>query len=149
MPVQTCIDENGSLVVFRFHEGVTTQQVLTASAETAAAVDGSAAFSSLLLFEAGVDLSEIDAEAINAIRQNREREFRDFGLTRRAGAAVVDGSLDARLVLKLWNALCDCDPEIDLSFKLFDKAGPALEWLGIPAARAEPVIERTGYRPKF
>jgi hypothetical protein len=146
MPVETCISEDGSLVVFRFHELVTAQQVLTACTETATGIDRNGRFSSLLLFEAGVDLSDIDAEAINAIRLHREREFRDYGLTRHAGAAVVDGSLDARLVLKLWNALSDCDPEFDLSFKLFDKAGPALEWLGIPAARARPVVEQTGFR---
>lgn len=148
MPVATSVDDDGSFVVFRFHEKVTTSDVLAASAETAKRATRDGEFVTLLLFEAGVDFSDIDADSINAIRSNREREFHDFGLKRRAGAAVVDGSLDARVVLKLWNAICDCDPDFDLSFQTFDQPSPALEWLDIPAARADPVISRTGYQPE-
>ena len=148
MPVVTSVADDGSFVAFRFHKKISTDDVLAASAEMAKKVTRDGEFVSLLLFEAGVDLSDIDADSINAIRSNRQRELLDFGLKRRAGAAVVDGSIDAKFVLKLWNAICDCDPDIDLSFQTFGEPGPALEWLDVPAAHAGPVIGRTGYRPK-
>jgi len=146
MPVATSVDDSGSFFVARFYDVVTTDQILAASVESAKTLTRDGSFTTLLVFDPNVDLSDIDAEAMNAIRSRREREFHDHGLTRRAGAAVVDGSLDARLVLKLWNALDDTDPDFDLSFETFHEVGPALECLGIPAARGEPVIERTGHR---
>jgi hypothetical protein len=136
-------DEGGTFLVLRFSNTVTAEQVLAASARSATMLARDAAYATLLLFDATVDLSEIDAPALNTIRANRKREFREYHLQRRAGVAVVDGSLDAGLVMRLWNALSLGDPESKLSFEIFRDVEPALERLGVPASLALPVIAKT------
>ena len=76
------------------------------------------------------------------IRTRRRDQNRQLRLRRRAGAVVLNGSYDAKVILPLWNALCGVEPDPDFHFELFEEIEPALEWLGIPAAHGASVIER-------
>ena len=93
----------------------------------------SGSYRSLLIFDSSTDLSTIDKDALQRIQEtSRDTLYR--GRSRRSGAAMVNGSQDARLIMPLWNALCHSDPEIDLHFDIFTDLEPALAWLDIPPA---------------
>lgn len=96
-----------------------------------------------MTFEPSVDLSDFDSDAIKAIRKARKAQFANQGLERRAGAAVIDRSIDAALVMRLWNAFSNVDGEIDLRFAIFQEIDPALERLEILYELAAPAIEAT------
>jgi hypothetical protein len=148
MPVISVADAAGELLVVRYFGSLTAEAILASNAESAGMVTRSGPFATLLIFESSVDLSTIDAAAVKTIRQTRKQQFLDYGLQRRAGAAVVEAAQDANLLLPLWNALSDTDPEVDLRVKLFHDFGPALAWLGIDAALAMPLVARTGHAPR-
>jgi len=143
MPVVARTDEARTFLVVRYCDRVTTEQVLAVSADTARMMTRETSFSTLLIFDATVDLSDFNASVIDHIRKNRDSELASFGLRRRAGAAVVDSSVDANMVMPLWNALNEVDPNNNLHFELFKTVGPALNWLEVPATLALPVIEET------
>jgi hypothetical protein len=148
MPVISVADAAGELLVVRYFGRLTAETILASNAENAGKVTRSAPFATLLIFESSVDLSTVDAAAVKTIRQTRKQQFQDYGLQRRAGAAVVEAAQDANLLLPLWNALSDTDPEVDLRVKLFNDFAPALDWLGIDAALAMPLVSQTGHAPR-
>jgi len=148
MPVISVADAAGELLVVRYFGRLTADAILASNAESAGKVTRSAPFATLLIFESSVDLSTVDAAAVKTIRQTRKQQFQDYGLQRRAGAAVVEAAQDANLLLPLWNALSDTDPEVDLRVKLFTDFAPALAWLGIDAALAMPLVAQTGHAPR-
>jgi len=148
MPVISVADAAGELLVVRYFGRLTADAILASNAESAGKVTRSAPFATLLIFESSVDLSTVDAAAVKTIRQTRKQQFQDYGLQRRAGAAVVEAAQDANLLLPLWNALSDTDPEVDLRVKLFNDFAPALAWLGIDAALAMPLVAQTGHAPR-
>lgn len=143
MPVLSAMNDDKSFLVMRFFGKVSMEQILAADAASAEQLTHSGPFVTLLIFETPIDLSTLDTAALNAIRKSRAGELRSHGLKRRAGAAVYDSSVQASVILRLWNALCDCDSEQDLHFELFESADQALDWLGIAADAAEGVIEQT------
>lgn len=148
MPVISVADTAGELLVVRYFGSLTTEQILASNVESAGIVTRSGPFSTLLIFESSADLSTIDAAAVKTIRQNRKQQIQAYGLQRRAGAAVVDAAQDASLLLPLWNALSDTDPELDMRVELFHDFDAALAWLGFDAALAMPLVARTGHAPR-
>lgn len=135
MPAVQIIDNEFSLFALRLSGTVTVHQLTDVLAEfSATAVDGGG-YHVLLIFDHDVDLSQMNTVALATLQNMGKTVYRKLHVVRLAGAAVQDGSADAKLILPLWNALCQTDSDIDLTYKLFDRLEPALAWLGIPDAQ--------------
>jgi len=143
MPVSHVVDNDLELLVVRISGRVSEDQVTTAIARMSGEVNHVGAYRSLVIFERQADLSDLDTNALAAIRTAMKAFYRRLKLRRRAGAAVVDSSHDAKMILPLWNAICKTDRELDLHYTLFDEAGPALVWLGIPGDSGTAVVSQT------
>ena len=143
MPVMLTVDNDLELFVLRFFGHVTEKQVVETVAAMGEAVDHVSSYRSLLLFEPKTDLSEMSRAALQTIRGETKAFYQRRQLGRRAGAAVLDDSEDAKLILPLWNALCRTDPEFDLHYETFNSVEDALSWLDIPKETGMTVIAST------
>jgi hypothetical protein len=143
MPVVGHTDPDGRLLVGRFFERITAEQLVTEAIRVTQQIPPSSEFATLMIIEASVDMSAIDAKAINAIREARKAQFEARGLRRRAGAAVIDSAVDVELILRLWNALSEADQGPDFHFETFQEIDPALRHLQISPEVAFPVIDET------
>lgn len=120
----------------RFSGAVTEAQICDAIARVAAELPPDGSYRSLLIFDRSTDLSSIDKDVLQSV-QDRARDtlYRIPDRKRRGGAAMIDGSLDAKFILPLWNALSHSDPEIDMHYDIFTNMDSALNWLEIPQER--------------
>lgn len=132
MPVRYLVDNQRNLLVTRFFQSVTRQDVEAAIEDIGRQVAGARRYVSLLIFEHSVDLSALDVTALTAIRDAQVHLFRTNGVKRGKAAAVLDHSTEAHLVMPLHNALCEMDPESKAGFKLFYTISSALDYLGLP-----------------
>jgi hypothetical protein len=133
MPVNAAVyvTDEQSVAVYSLGDKVTLREILDGVARAYAEIAPEKPFSSLLIFEAGVDLSDIDLAALRSILAEASAISGGgkFGLRR--GAALVRASEDARIVMPLWNAICTTNPDADLAFELFYEFEDALERLDI------------------
>jgi hypothetical protein len=143
MPVSYAVDNDLEIVVVRLSGRIAKYEVMEAAAEMSRAMSPDRAYRSLLVFESTADLSEMDAGALVEIHAASKATARQRQQRPRARAAVADPAHDARLILPLWNALCETDPEPDLRYTLFEAAEAALAWLGIPEAEGLAAIAGT------
>ena len=135
MPVALAVENDLELFVLQFSGRVTEQQISEVLNGMARGVDHVSDYRALLVFDPTTDLSELSREALQNIRSATKAFYREQKLGRRTGAAVLDASHDAQLILPLWNALSRGDPELDLHYEIFDSVDPALEWLDVPKDR--------------
>lgn len=96
----------------------------------------------LLIFEHDTDLSDFDAKALTTIYQKSEEIHRALKLGPRTAATVLDGSIDAKMILPLFNALSSAGRGTDLSFALFSDIEPALKHLGVPLDQGLKIVAR-------
>lgn len=148
MPVTSALDDAGTFLATRLSGRVGLEEMLADMARTAGQVSRRLPFATLLILEPRTDLSELDGRALTGIRQTRREQFERLGLRRGAGAAVVPASLDAEMIMRLWNGLSDADPKFDLPFEPFRGVPPALAWLGVALEAGLGVVERTKARAR-
>ena len=133
MPVSHSVEEDLELFVMRLSGHVTEAQVCDAIASIAAELPPHGNFRSLLIFDRSADLSSIDKDVLQSIQDCAlDTLYSSPERKRRGGAAMIDGSLDAKFILPLWNALCHSDAEIDMHIDIFTNLDAALNWLEIP-----------------
>lgn len=138
MPVQHLVENKARLLAFHFLGDVTYDQVedaVKAVAETAAP---GIRYCSLLVFDGSTDLSKIGLDALRAIKTVMTFCSQESAMQRPAGAIVIDGSLDARIIMPLWKEICDAETDIDIHYRFFIEVAPALAWLDVletPALR--------------
>jgi len=132
MPVKTTVENPHRLFVSYWFGRITEADMLRAIAELADGANGSGTYRGLVVFAPRVDLSEWSSDVLTKARAAAKASFVRLGLGRGASAAVLHGGVDAGLVMPLWNALCDTDPEIDLGFTFFHEIETALDYLGAP-----------------
>ena len=133
MPISHSVDERFDVFVMRFSGEVTEAQVCDSITSIAADLPPKGSYRSLLIFDRSTDLSAIDKDVLQSIQEHaRDTLYRIPDRKRRGGAAVIDGSLDAKFILPLWNALSQGDSEIDMHFDIFTRIDSALDWLEIP-----------------
>ncbi len=144
MPVIQAVDNALSLFVFRFHGPVTEEEVASAIDAAAAEADHAGTYRSLLIFEQSTGLSELTSGALKRIKERMKLVYGRVSVRRRAGAAVLDSSFDAKAIMPLWGALCESDPELGLHYELFTDLEPARRWLGIEREEAAALLDRVG-----
>jgi len=69
----------------------------------------------------------------------------EASLQRPAGAIVIDGPLDAGIIMPLWKAICDEDIETEIHYRFFIEVTPALAWLDVLET---PTLRRMLARPQ-
>jgi hypothetical protein len=141
VPVRYKVLSAHDLFVMRFSKRVTEDEVVETISHMKEMASGTGIWRSLTLFERTVDLSDLDVPALKTISQKSLEMYRELGLRRATSAAVIDGSADARMIMPLYNALCERQADIDLSFDLFVDMNVALDWLGLPADIATAVTD--------
>lgn len=144
MPINHSVNERLELFVMRFSGTVTEAEICASIARVAADLPPDGSFRSLLIFDRSTDLSAIDKDVLQSV-QDRARDtlYRIPHRERRGGAAMIDGSLDAKFILPLWNALSHSDPEIDMHYDIFTTLDSALNWLEIPKGQGLSLIRGT------
>jgi len=131
MPVEHLLENNARLLAFRFHGSVRQEEVEAAILSLARSTDLHTEYRSFLLFHGSTDLSEIGPEELKTIKSRMNAAYDKASVQRSLGAIVVDGSLDAKIIMPLWKAMCDADQDTDMRYRFFIEVAPALAWLDI------------------
>lgn len=131
MPVQYLVEQKAGLLAFRFSGNVTLQDIERAIGRVAEDATPGITYRSLLVFHGSTDLSRIGPDELNHIKSVLRVSYDDAPIERPAGAIVVDGSLDAKIITPLWKAMCDADSELDVHYRFFIDIAPALAWLDV------------------
>ncbi|MBO6783601.1 MAG: hypothetical protein JJ899_10080 [Alphaproteobacteria bacterium] len=139
MTVNTYVDDSQRLLVYRYIGRIEMDEVINAASTIAARADRNIEYRSLLVFDRTVALSELGPDELARIKQELVEKYAKAGIRRSAGAIMVDGSMDARIIMPLWKALFDSDPAEDVDYKLFTNPEAALAWLD--ARETEPLTE--------
>lgn len=143
MPANHAIDKDLGLFVMRLTGRVTAPDVAAAIAGLAELTSCARQVSSLLIFDSSTDLSEINPDEIKSLRDAAIDLYRQTKVRRRAGAAVLDGSQDARIMMPFWNALCLTETEPALHYEFFNDTDAAIAWLGLPGDATRTAAKRT------
>lgn len=143
MPVAHAVDKDLGLFVLRFAGRVTAAEVADAISGLGELADCAEPACSLLIFEGDTDLSEINPDEIKSFRDAATNLYRQMKVKRRAGAAVLNGSQDARIMMPFWNAICLTDTDPDLHYEFFNDTAAATDWLGLPKDAALAAAEST------
>lgn len=143
MPTIHATDQDLGLFILRFSGRVTTPEVTAAISDLGELTNRVEAACSLLIFESNTDLSEISHEEIKSFRDAVTNLYRQTKTRRRAGAAVLNGSQDARIMMPFWNALCLTETGPDLRYEFFNDIAAAIDWLGLSRNAALAVVRRT------
>ena len=143
MPANHAIDEDLGLFVMRLTGRVTAADVAAAITGIAELTTSARPVSSLLIFDSSTDLSEINPDEIKSLREAAIDLYRRIKVKRGAGAAVLAGSQDARIMMPFWNALCLTETDPDLGYEFFNDAKAAIDWLGLPEDATLAAVKRT------
>jgi hypothetical protein len=141
MPVKVAVDNDHKLFVTYFQDWVPVVQVLQAIDDAERAATGVGTYRGLVIFEGDVDLNEWDGAALITMRLRASAAYRRLGLQRGESAAVVNFVPEAENVVRLWNAFCAFNWDIDFAFNIFWDLGPALAFLHVPPALRERVFD--------
>ncbi len=140
MPIGYAVHNDIKLFVHFYSGRVTARDLSDLVSGLAGQVSGSGTYRGLAIFDQDVDLSELDVSVLNSIRNESKAAYQKLGIQRGNSAAIVDGAQEARLIMPLWNALCDADPDFDHRFGLFQDVEAALEFLAIPPESAPQIL---------
>jgi hypothetical protein len=141
MPVKTAVDNEHKLFVSYFQGRVPAASALQAVDDLEREATGVGTYRGLVIFERDVDLSEWDGGALINIRLRASAAYQRLGLQRGESAAVVNFVPEAEQVMRLWNALCAFNWDINFAFNIIWELVPALGFLRVPPALCERVLE--------
>ena len=144
MPIRRTIEIRHDLriCVYRYAGHIDVADVFDFVVRTASQLPQGQPYSELLIFEHDTDLSDFNQNSLQGLVLQCRQLNGQLKLGARTAAAVVDNSVDAKIIMKLFNAL-SLIGNADLGFKLFAKIKPALKWLHIPEDEGLKIIART------
>ncbi len=142
------MDEVHEVFAYRFVETVSAEEVKRAVAEVGAAVARPGRFRSLQFFEPTTDLSDLSVGDLRDVKAHMKAVYGRAGLRLGASAVVVDSSYDASLIMPLWEALCDEDPELQIEHRFFHDVQPACAWLKLSPEVGRSLFARTAPAPR-
>ena len=142
MPLNYAFDEELGLLSVRYSGLIQVEEIIDAIPAMGELATQSPSYAVLLLFDDKVDLSTIGMDELKRIKQTEQDAYRDLKLKRRASAAVLARSVDARVLMPLWNALSEIDTEPGFRYKAFRQPEEAFDWLGVPRDRGRELIAR-------
>lgn len=131
MPVQHLVENRAQLLAFHFFGDVTYGQVDAATQAILASASPGITYRSLLVFDGSTDLSKIGRKELSAIKSVMNTAHEKSSIHRPAGAIVIDGSLDAAIIMPVWKSICDADTEVEIRYRFFIEVTPAFAWLDV------------------
>jgi hypothetical protein len=145
MPIKLTVKNRNddSIVVYRYFGLVLREEVAAALKEAFGKLTPRLPYRSLMIFEDDVDLSELSPDVLESLRAFGDKNYRENNLGPRSGAAVLNGSSDAQLILPFFNALNLARRGIDFSYELCPDVASALAHLGIAQTEGEEIIAQT------
>lgn len=149
MPVNHLLDDHARLLAFHFHGAVHSKDVESAVQQLAEASNPEIEYRSFLVFHGSTDLSGIGPEELKVIKARMNQAYDAAAVQRPVGAIVVDGSLDAKMIMPLWKAMCEADPETGVRYRFFIEVAPALAWLDVvETEELSTLLDQPGKSPK-
>ncbi|MDE3115012.1 MAG: hypothetical protein KGL26_05360 [Pseudomonadota bacterium] len=144
MPIKIAIENQGDLrlAVYRYSGHVRLDEVPDSITRAVSQFAPNQPFRELLIFEHDSDLSDFDPTSLEAVYRACAELYRRLQLGLRTAAAMLDESMDAKIIMPLFNALSLASGGPDLGFKLFTDIEPALKWLGVPTKEGLKIIAR-------
>lgn len=128
MPVSCTFAEEGQIIGFDFQGLITVDEFQKAVAEIPATDSD---VDHICRFHRNTDLSALTLHELKDINQCIKDRYTEIGLVRRKDACVLDGSVDAKLVMPLWRAVCNHDPDVGVDVAFFPTSEEAAKWLGV------------------
>lgn len=143
MPIKIAVENRDELrfVVCRFSGHIAPTEAFAVLMRGVSQFPPNQPYRELLIFEPDTDLSDFDAKTLKTLYQKSEEIHRARKLGPRTAATVLDGSVEAQIILPLFNALSSTGGT-DLSFELFNDVEPALKHLGIPLDEGLKIVAR-------
>ncbi len=145
MRIKVAVENTDALrfIVYRYSGHIDVADVFDSVVRASKQIAPGRPYRELLIFEHDTDLSDFHPKSLEAFFQKCVELYQELKLGPRVAAAVLDESLDAKLIMPLFNALSLTGVGADLSFELFTEIEPALNWLGVPAEEGLKVVART------
>jgi hypothetical protein len=142
MPIKFAVEDRAdlALVVYQYSGHIGLKDVLNSVTRAVSGFGPNRPYRELLIFEHDSDLSDFDSNSLALLYRDSAELYRKLNLGPRTAAAVLDESMDAKLIMPLFNALSLKAGMADLSFKLFTDVEPALKWLGVPVNEGPKII---------
>ena len=144
MPIKVAVENSDELrlIVYVFSGDIDPAGVIVAVTHAVGKLAPHQAYRELLIFQRDTDLSDFDPETLARLCRTLDELVRKHKLGSRTSAAVLDGSIDAKLIMPLFNALTLVGGGVDLRFELFAEVEPALKWLSIPPEEGLKCVAR-------
>ena len=130
------------LIVYRYSGHISIADVLDSVTRATSQIAPAQPYNEVLIFEHDTDLSDFHPELLEGIIHKCRGLYAKLMLGPRTAVAVLDESLDAKIIMPLFNALALTGSGADLSFQLFTDIEPALQRLGIPKEEGLEIIAR-------
>ena len=144
MPIKVAVEQRDEfrLVVYRYSGHIDMADVLAAVTNAVNQFAPNQSYCELLIFKHDADLSDFDPKSLATFYKKCDELFEKLKSGPRTAAAVLDNSIDAKLIMPFFNALSQAGRGVDLSFELFIDVEPALQRLGIPVEEGLKVVAR-------
>ena len=145
MTIKIAVENRNELrfVVYRYSGHISLADVLDSVTRAARQLTPNQPYRELLIFNHDTDLSDFDPETLATFYRQCDKLYRELKLGPRTAAAMLDESIDAKLIMPLFNVLSQAGGGADLSFELFTEVEPALERLGVPLEEGLKIVART------
>lgn len=131
MPVQCKYDLDNDILGFDFRGSITVQEFSEALASIPEKGPAKIEVNHVCRFHHDTDLSGVTANDLRHVNDLIKDHYAAIGLVRKKDACVLDGSVDAQLVMPLWRALCNLDPDVGVEVEFFSTSAEAADWLNI------------------
>jgi len=144
MPIKFAVENRDDLrlVVYRYSGHIHPKDVLDSLTRAVSQLAPNQPYHELLIFEHDSDLSDFDSASLARLYQDSSELYRKRNLGPRTAAAMLDASMDAKIIMPLFNALSLKGGGVALGFELFTEVEPALRWLGIPIDKGMEIVAR-------
>ena len=143
MPIRVAVENRDELrlIVYCYSGHIYVADVFESVGRTTKQFAPGQSYRELLIFEHDTDLSDLDPKSLTGFMQKCVELYYELKLGLRSAAAVLDESIDAKLIMPLFNALA-LTTGPNLHFELFTEVDAALKWLGIPAEEGLKIVAR-------
>jgi hypothetical protein len=144
MAIKVAVENRDELrfAVYRYSGHINMLDVLASVTRATTQFGPNQPYSELLIFQHDTDLSNWDPESLATLYRKADELYSKLKLGPRTAAAVLDDSLDAKIIMPLFNALSLARGGADLRFELFTDVEPALKRLGIPVEEGLKIVAR-------
>lgn len=142
MPVDVAFDTEHRIVCAVYSGALDKRSLLESLADFVQTHKNAGDISFLNVYRETTDLSQMSANDVFALKDNVHELLVSHGLVRLKSAHVLDGSVDAKLILPLWAGANAADPETAVPIAMFDDLDEAFRFLGLDPRAGLALVHR-------